>query len=376
MEMIARLKHSTRLRERRRYLRVTPDPLLVIRFSSGNTGIVLDVSREGLGFLASAPLEETGVVRFEISGRSTPRSEAAGRMMWKDRTGKRAGVQFTELTEELQALIRGRLPATEIPRAIRNEPATATPKSFFLEEPVRDVSRQNSKRMIFFANTVTCALACLIALGIWQSVDRRGAAGLAFPWKHEMTRLSSQLRTLLGGIGLPKPVQNAQPTSAERPKLAAPSGSVDVPLQTPSATEKQPAPTAAPASLASSARLDAPKSAQPKTAEPAKPAAPIAEKHAALPIPKVANQAPLARAQELLQTDADPEKQVAGVQLLWQAVAKGDVTAEVTLAGLYLSGQGVAKNCEQARVLLKAAQNRKSEQAGEKLGELSKYGCE
>ena len=61
--------------------------------------------------------------------------------------------------------------------------------------------------------------------------------------------------------------------------------------------------------------------------------------------------------------------------MLWQAVAKGNPAAEVELAGLYLSGTGVSKSCSQAVVLLKAAQNRKSATAQQKLAELPQFGC-
>jgi TPR repeat protein len=47
----------------------------------------------------------------------------------------------------------------------------------------------------------------------------------------------------------------------------------------------------------------------------------------------------------------------------------------VILAGLYLRGDGVAKNCEQGRVLLKAATKTGNTQAKVKLDELNANGC-
>ena len=40
---------------------------------------------------------------------------------------------------------------------------------------------------------------------------------------------------------------------------------------------------------------------------------------------------------------------------LWSALGKGDRSAETALAQHYLTGDGVPRNCEQARVLLRAA---------------------
>src|ERR1700719_4275807 len=102
--------------ERRRSSRLTPAPLLPICLPSGNYGIVLDVSPEGVGFLASSPVEEAATIRFEISSRSTRGPEGSGQLMWKDGSGKRGGLRFTNVSDELRALIAQFLPA-EAPRA-------------------------------------------------------------------------------------------------------------------------------------------------------------------------------------------------------------------------------------------------------------------
>src|ERR1700690_1030990 len=125
METITKIRPS-RIRGRRREKRVTPDPFLVIRLSSGNAGIVLDVSQGGLGFLASTPVEETQAIYFEISRRSTPGSVGAGQVMWKDGTGKRAGLKFTALPEELRALIGTCSPAAEISTATQTTQIAAS----------------------------------------------------------------------------------------------------------------------------------------------------------------------------------------------------------------------------------------------------------
>jgi hypothetical protein len=60
---------------------------------------------------------------------------------------------------------------------------------------------------------------------------------------------------------------------------------------------------------------------------------------------------------------------------LWFAVGAGDSSAEVALAQLYLTGDGVPRNCEQARVLLRAASKNGSIEALHQLRTLTKSGC-
>jgi len=60
---------------------------------------------------------------------------------------------------------------------------------------------------------------------------------------------------------------------------------------------------------------------------------------------------------------------------LWSAVGKGDASAEVALARLYITGDGVPRNCEQARVLLRAASRSGNTEAAQQLQQLKKSRC-
>ena len=60
---------------------------------------------------------------------------------------------------------------------------------------------------------------------------------------------------------------------------------------------------------------------------------------------------------------------------LWSAVEAGSSAAEVALARLYLKGEGVPRNCEQARILLRAAAKSGSREARQQLQRLRSYGC-
>ncbi len=71
--------------------------------------------------------------------------------------------------------------------------------------------------------------------------------------------------------------------------------------------------------------------------------------------------------------ERDPEQ---AAQWLWKAVAKRNGDATLRLSDMYLKGEGVARNCDQARVLLKAAASRGISGAGERLRDLPSLGCE
>jgi len=62
-------------------------------------------------------------------------------------------------------------------------------------------------------------------------------------------------------------------------------------------------------------------------------------------------------------------------QQLWGSVQAGNSTAAVALAELYIKGEGVPQNCNQARVLLLVASEKRNAAAIKRLQELDKTGC-
>jgi TPR repeat protein len=64
------------------------------------------------------------------------------------------------------------------------------------------------------------------------------------------------------------------------------------------------------------------------------------------------------------------------VESLWGAVQGGSVAAERSLAERFVHGEGVTKNCDQAKILLKAAADRGSREARLRLYELETGGCQ
>jgi len=70
-----------------------------------------------------------------------------------------------------------------------------------------------------------------------------------------------------------------------------------------------------------------------------------------------------------------PAPRTQSVKSLWDAVAKGNVTAQLTLGNMYFTGHGVTKNCYQARRLFAAAARKGSLEGKQRLAELDRSTC-
>jgi PilZ domain len=71
-----------------------------------------------------------------------------------------------------------------------------------------------------------------------------------------------------------------------------------------------------------------------------------------------------------------PRSPYESVASLWEAVQGGSVAAEMSLADRFVRGQGVERNCDQARVLLRAAAGKGNREARLRLYQLESGGCE
>ena len=60
----------------------------------------------------------------------------------------------------------------------------------------------------------------------------------------------------------------------------------------------------------------------------------------------------------------------------WKGVQSGSISAEMSLAERFAHGEGVERNCDQAKVLMRAAANRGSKEARLRLYELESGACE
>jgi hypothetical protein len=106
----------------------------------------------------------------------------------------------------------------------------------------------------------------------------------------------------------------------------------------------------------------------------AKPPAPVAKPPIAEAKPP-ASEEPEAEAGESEPTPKEPAPRAQSVKSLWDEVAKGNVTAQLTLGNMYFTGHGVTKNCYQARRLFAAAARKGSVEGKQRLAELDRSAC-
>ena len=270
-------------------------------------------------------------------------------------------------------------PEAPAPRQPRNWPPILPPEEGLFAEP-RLAATPDTVPSRFNLAAAVFVLALGVVIGI-----------LAIIYKHEAGESLIRLGEGLSGETriqpaaravepTPSPGVESRPaggTASDRQENHAPPAEA-APKSPPQAATEQPAGAPSPES-GREALLEA-RSLEPSSAGPARKAAAdqaarMAERGGAVHPSDDKGEADLALARKYLREGSGPANGAAAVQLLWSAVQKGSSGAEVDLAELYLRGQSVRKNCEQARVLLTAANNRNNADAGQKLAELSRYGC-
>jgi PilZ domain len=103
---------------------------------------------------------------------------------------------------------------------------------------------------------------------------------------------------------------------------------------------------------------------------------PVSEARPPIPEAKPAEEPKAAPADsEVTPKDPAPAPRVQSVKSLWDQVAKGNVTAQLTLGNMYFTGHGVTKNCYQARRLFAAAARKGSLEGKQRLAELDRSTC-
>jgi PilZ domain len=285
-----------------------------------------------------------------------------------------------------QASVRGGFPpglATPealAPRQPRNWPPLLPPEPGLVAEPrlaqsFDAVPSRNNPAAIVFV------LALGVVIGILLFVYKREAGELLIRLGEGISG-ETHLQPAAGAV-LPTPSSSVEsaPVSGAASDLQENHGppAEAAPKSQPQAAAEQPTGAAAPEPGHEGLVLEA-RSLEPSSAGPARKTARdrparIAERDRAVHQSEDSGGADLALARNYLREARGPGNSAAAVQLLWSAVQKGSSDAEVDLAELYLRGNAVQKNCEQARVLLTAANNRNNPAAGQKLAELSRYGC-
>ena len=413
----------------RRFPRQVVDRILSIDMEPNNHAIILNFSEEGLGFRALNPVTQLGQLKFSFLDNGE-RIQATGELVWTDASQKSGGLQLGLMPEwsrdrfrswvAQKEVVENRVPLPPpVNREIRGAPAVGAeypappqagapysdappvrplwsahtaqsapapafePPSFALmgepeysrypEEMGFPDSRGKFLRG-FLTGVLIAALVTVVVISVYPStiIDtlNRGRAAIGLGPAPAATMASSPL----------PPVAAVPPASASSAAPAAPppAGSTGAPVA-PAPNPNAVNPNADDASSANDGAVPPSTLAPPVPAMPAPPishATTEASSGGAPAKPALdSGDADLAVARRYLDPKAGAAEHAAAVPALWGAVQKGNIQAEIMLADLYARGDGVTKNCNQARVLLRAAAERGNSEASQKLALVVRYGC-
>jgi PilZ domain len=357
--------------ERRLAQRKSPRELTAIRIGKEGEGIVWNASEQGLAFHAVNPFQESGPLHLCLSPNLNSRIELSGVIAWMDESKRFGGLQFAELDSSTQEQIHNWLtlvpepetqneefklppslsaeaapnhlnderkqesPLPSISDALHIPPVSAEP-NLFNSIPKSMTWSQVLGDPKFRPRDIHWApwwvLLCAFALGpIVLLYYFRADVGNAF------IRVGESLKGDREVKNGPAPVL---PNPASTQDFTRPAVSISPNLEVPQSTNTQ--------------------ESEPHDAGqmPHKPGA--SEQQMIAPAPTYEYAGRGRRAVE---------------QSLWSAVGRGDVAAEVSLAQLYLSGVGRRRNCEQARILLRAASRTGNAEAAQQLKNWKRTGC-
>jgi hypothetical protein len=394
------------------------DQLVYVELEARNGGMMLSVSEEGFTFRAVTSVRPSGRIPFSFIINGAEKLEGYGEIKWTKDEGKVAGLQFTDVsTEFLNALRRwlAQLSAPTVPASAE----TRTDNAFDLDHNLRTKSPKTSAAdpvveppsrpefgMNFGQSSGGVAPQSEFAqasarepsapvlprsthiLTEWEYPDglpaepRRGngvviaavvvcfllLAILLYSFRETIGRsLISLGQTLSASSSAPSETSQAQ--ASDTPKAAE---EVQQPVPANPGKEDNPAANVAGKSSQSQAAMTG--------GDKSESVRPPADREKAVPPPTKAetqfrDERPAPSAEEGPARNTRSQDPAEEVRSLWSAVGQGNTSAEVTLAKLYLIGGGVAKNCDQARVLLRAAAKKGNTEAISKLSQITRQGC-
>lgn len=380
--------------ERRCVQRKRPGGISYFEFEAGSGGIVLDASEKGLGFQAAQAVHQLGPSRIWISPRPEERIELTGDVVWTDQSRKTGGVRFIEAGEENSKKLRDWLGATD--ESELSPPSEGFPLPPWATQALGDLPHESRHD----ANLPRSAGMPQARTEIEERpLELHSIPGLpslftsSQPWEPKESPASDgriAYRIATGFLIIVLAVAGVVLFDMFRPTVGEwlihlgekINGATDLRPQNSSAQPSSGQPTAQ-TEPSNEAKADA-------VQIEAKPVADQKETQvgSTLPVESSSTQTsdttiPRAtqRTKEALnrlpnlEATSSRQDRSAEATRLWSAVASGDSSAEVDLALLYLRGQGVPRNCEQAKVLLRAAARGGSTEARQQLKRLRSSGC-
>jgi PilZ domain len=377
--------------ERRRATRTRPEVLSYIQFEPEGGGIVLNASEEGLAFQAAAAVRQRGPIRLCISPNLEQRIQLTAEIAWMDEAKKSGGLRLKEVSADTGDQIRRWLAQTTESGHQQKE---LGPPAHTVNEapPISSAARDNSPDLFplaaasheappAYADAVSVAVPRFPGIStpstLWQppSPESRSSFLNSRPLRDVATGFLILILILMPILFLQNiffqnirvELGNSLIRIGEKLK-----GTSDNPID-PAAARLAPIP-AQETPDASSVPAPSPKTPATETAYPSdQPSAAQAQQGTAPPVDATAADHP-----DPPQSIADTHPRngrSATARQLWSAVEAGDSSAEVELARLYLTGDGVPRNCEQARVLLRAASKKGNSEAAQQLRKIKISGC-
>ena len=419
MNLIRRTKTNV---DRRRTLRKAPEKFAFIQLDRDDGGAVLNVSEGGLSFNTFAPVDQKGPIHFWFSLNLSERIDAWGEVAWTDDTQKVGGLRFIRLPQRAERQIREWISTTRqvpddrfAPRSVAglpsrvsaNEPdATANfvskarskratmrsdreefevPNAAFppIEEPeasARVVPKARTQRSPILPNKILSSSEGSIGSGDTLPLPaERTVTGELVPIERYR---SAKRRQLIVGLLLGASISATVAVSAflYSNYHRASKGPITVSramVTQESDVQASPSLTAPTPSRPSADVFSG--SSQIKGASARTPSV-LASENGGHPSPHpgeplFSNPSARVPLQSSLSGTANRQKPVMTRQQLWASVQAGNTNSAVALAELYIKGEGVPQNCDQARVLLLMASEKRNAAAIKRLAELDKTGC-
>jgi len=405
-------------KDKRVIVRKRTQQLVYLELGRDNGGVMLNLSEDGCGFQAITPVK-LGETRFafQISGGRRIAGEAE--VVWVDEVGIMGGVRFLNFPLEARKQIRQWLEETNAPEEYGAfEPAAQAPldgarrgsreREYVetadsprprdyrqpvygsgggeIEEEVAPPSaawahlRAASTPVIHgdqfsgpvFRDDVSYGSARPRSVALWRGIAvlavATAIAALVIAYQRDVgTSLIWLGETLTGRTKASQELPETKPAPVNSAPTPAASDANSLPQNSAGDTAAQ-KPTDQGAQQTATASRQAPEASLPTETQPRR---------------MDTSAGNLERQQSMLERQGtqlpkeDPQVWNANesVESLWGAVQGGSVAAERSLAERFVRGEGVAKNCDQAKVLLRAAANRGSREARLRLYELETGGC-
>jgi hypothetical protein len=409
------VKVESMRQDKRSIVRRRTQQLVYLELGRENGGVMLNLSREGCGFQAITPVKR-GETRFGFQINGGRRIAGDAEVVWADESGVMGGLRFINLPpeahkeiqmwlEETNAPIeygfasaavasaaaagasyggarqaRSSIPEERVPREASSvriaEPEVAPIPPWVNQQttgfpvlesgyaapfhqpvmPYPDPHRRSAA--VWRGIAVSATVIALVALGIVYQKD----VGNSLIWIGE---------TMSGKTKASTVVPEKQPNS----NASAPSGGTDIPGSSDVADHGLSSTT--PANAGDPNTISSTADGEGSAAKP--PAAGRNPGQSAVAPSAVGGSE---RSESILERQgaaaAKPEptwKEGDSIDTLWGAVQGGSISAEISLAERFARGDGVNKNCDQAKVLMKAAADHGNREARLRLYELETGGC-